>query len=119
MNGFGALAPLLIIVGAALVILLLDAFLKKDNKNYLAYLSLFFLAVCAVFCLRSWNKNLSYFEGQLRLDNLALFLAFLFLITVAFVMFIGMKYLTLQNVHGGEFYGLLLLALSGLMIMTS
>jgi len=119
MNGFGALAPLLIIVGAALVILLLDAFLKKDNKNYLAYLSLFFLAVCAVFCLRSWNKNLFYFEGQLRLDNLALFLAFLFLIAVAFVMFIGMKYLALQNVHGGEFYGLLLLALSGLMIMTS
>lgn len=119
MNGFGALAPLLIIVGAALVILLLDAFLKKDNKNYLACLSLFFLVVCAVFCLRSWNKDLSYFEGQLRLDNLALFLAFLFLIAVAFVMFIGMKYLTLQNVPGGEFYGLLLLALSGLMIMTS
>jgi NADH-quinone oxidoreductase subunit N len=119
MNSFGAVVPLLVVVGAALVVFLLEAFLKKENKNYLAYFSLLALIGCGILGARDWNANLSYFEGMLRLDNAALFLFFLFLIAVAFVILIGMKYISMQDSNHGEFYGLLLLALSGLMIMVS
>jgi NADH-quinone oxidoreductase subunit N len=119
MNSFLALAPLLIIVFGALLVLLLEAFIQKENKNYLGYISLLFLIACAVFCVRSWNGNYSYFGGVLHLDKLALLLTFLFLIVVAFVMLTGMKYISLQNANFGEFYALLLLALCGMMIMVS
>jgi len=117
MNDFVALAPLLIIVAAALSVLLLEAFLKKENKNYLAYISLVTLIVCAVVCVKLWNKGYSYFDRWLWLDNLGLFFTFLFLIAIAFGILIGMKYIALQSANFGEFYGLLLLALAGLMIM--
>jgi len=119
MNSFLALAPLLTIVFGALLVLILEAFIQKENKNYLGYISLLFLIVCAVFCVRSWNANYSYFDGVLHLDQLALLLTFLFLIATAFVMLTGMKYISLQNANFGEFYALLLLALSGMMIMVS
>ena len=119
MNSFLALAPLLTIVFGALLVLILEAFIQKENKNYLGYISLVFLIVCAVFCVRSWNANYSYFDGVLHLDQLALLLTFLFLIATAFVMLTGMKYISLQNTNFGEFYALLLLALSGMMIMVS
>ena len=119
MNSFGAVVPLLVVVGAALVVFLLEAFLKKENKNYLAYLSLLALIATGILGARAWNANLSYFDGMLRLDNAALFLFFLFLIAVAFVILIGLKYISMQDANHGEFYGLLLLALSGLMIMVS
>jgi len=119
MNSFGAVVPLLVVVGAALIVFILEAFLKKENKNYLAYLSLLALIGCGILSANAWNGGLSYFDGMLRLDNAALFLTFLFLIAVAFVILIGMKYISLQDANHGEFYGLLLLALSGLMIMVS
>ena len=119
MNSFLALAPLLTIVFGALLVLILEAFIQKENKNYLGYISLMFLIVCAVFCVRSWNTNYSYFDGVLHLDQLALLLTFLFLIATAFVMLTGMKYISLQNANFGEFYALLLLALSGMMMMVS
>jgi len=119
MNSFGAVVPLLVIVGAALLVFLLEAFLKKENRNYLAYLALFSLLGCAVPAARAWNAGLSYFDGMLRWDKPALFLTFLFLVAVAFVILIGMKYIAQQDANHGEFYGLLLLALSGLMIMVS
>jgi NADH-quinone oxidoreductase subunit N len=119
MNSCYALAPLLIVVGGALAVLLLDAFMKKENKNYLAYLSLLVLMACAVVSVKAWNADISYFGGMLRLDTLALFLTLMFLTATAFVILIGMKYIVLQDVPCGEFFGLLLLALSGLMIMVS
>ena len=119
MNSFGAAVPLLLIVGGALLVFLLEAFLKKENKNYLAYVSLFALIGCGILSAKAWNSGRSYFDGMLRLDNPALFLTFLFLLAVAFVILIGMKYISMQDANHGEFYGLLLLALSGLMIMVS
>jgi len=119
MNSFGAALPLLVVVGAALVVFLLEAFLKRENKNYLAYISLAALIACGILSARAWGANLVFFDGMLRLDNAALFLTFLCLAAVAFVILIGMTYIAQQDANHGEFYGLLLLALSGLMIMVS
>jgi len=119
MNTFYSLAPLLIIVFAALLVLLLEAFLKRENKNYLAYISLFFLIVCGFVCLKFWNKEYSYFNGNLFLDNLSLFLSFILIIATGFVVLISMKYIMLQDANYGEYYSLLLLALSGMLIMVS
>lgn len=119
MNSFLALLPLLIIVFASLLVLILEVFVKKENKNYLAYISLLSLAVCGFICVMFWNKAYSYFSGNLLLDNLSLFLTFLLALATGFVILLSMKYISLQDTNYGEFYALLLLAFSGVIIMVS
>lgn len=119
MNSLWALLPLLVIVIGGLEVLLLDVFLKKENRNYLAYVSLFVLIATGVICVLFWNKGYSYFDKYLVLDNFSLFLMFILLIATAFVVLLSIKYIVLQDVNCGEFYALLLFALSGMIIMVS
>lgn len=119
MNNIFALLPLLLIVFGALVTLLLEVFLKKENKNYLAFLSLFFLVVCCVFLVLFWNGDYTYFNQSLILDKFAIFFSFILTVVVSFVVLLSMKYILLQDTNYGEFYSLLLLALSGMVIMVS
>jgi NADH-quinone oxidoreductase subunit N len=119
MNSLTALAPLLAVVIGALFILLLDVFVKKEKRDYLGYISLIFLGVAGYLAATSWNRGLSYFGGELALDNLAIFLTLFFGLAVAFVILLSLKYIGQQDANHGEFFTLLLLALSGLMIMTS
>jgi NADH-quinone oxidoreductase subunit N len=119
MNEFAALLPLLIIVGGAILVLLLEAFWKRTDKTPLAALSLAAVLGCAASAVRLWGRGATAFGGMLRLDGAALVFTMIFLVAVAFTILIALKYLTRQNANFGEFYGLLLLALSGLMIMVS
>lgn len=119
MISFSALIPLIIIVGGALLTLLLEVFIKKENRNYLAYISLITLLGSAFICICLWDKDYSYFSGYLTLDNISLF--FILLVTVAtiLVVLISIKYIVLQDANHGEYYSLMLFALSGMMIMLS
>jgi NADH-quinone oxidoreductase subunit N len=119
MNSLAAFYPLLAVVLGALTILVLEAFLKKDDRDYLGYVSLIFLVATGFLAVRSWNRSYIYFQGTLSLDQVALFLTLLFCVAVAFVVLLSMKYISQQGANHGEIYALLLLALSGLMIMTS
>ena len=119
MNSFSSLMPLLIIVSGALLTMLLEVFFKRDNRNYLAYTSLIFLLGSAVFCFRSWGKDLSYFSGYLSLDNLSLFFSLILIVATLLVVLISIKYIILQDANHGEYYSLLLFALSGMLIMVS
>jgi NADH-quinone oxidoreductase subunit N len=119
MSSFFALLPLLIVVFASLLVLLLEVFLKKENKNYLGFISISFLIVCTIIYFKFWNEEFSYFSGNLVLDKLSLFFFFIFAIAISFVVLLSMKYISLQDANHGEFYSLLLFALSGMMIMVS
>lgn len=114
-----ALVPLGLVVTAALVLLLVEAFFKKSAGARLGYPALAFLIGCAVFCFKAWGRGLSFFGGRLGLDNLALFLTFLLLLTTMFVILISLKYLALGRFPAAEYFVLLLLALAGLMVMVS
>ncbi len=119
MNSFLALLPLLIIVFVSLAVLILEVFIKRENREYLAYISLSFIVVCAFVCIQFWNKAYYYFNGNLLLDKFSIFFIFILLISTGFVILLSMKYISLQDVNCGEFYALLLLALSGVIIMVS
>ena len=119
MNTIYALLPLLTIVAASLLIMILEAFFKKENRSYLAYLSLLFLVAAAAECVKFWDKGYSYFDGNLSLNNLSLFFSIILIVATFLVVLISMKYLTLQNANYGEYYALLLFALSGMIIMVS
>jgi NADH-quinone oxidoreductase subunit N len=119
MNSFSALLPLLILVAGSLLVLLFEVFLKKENRDYLAYISIVFLIGCAAACIWLWNRSLSYFDGYLQLDNIALLFSIFLVIATLLIILISIKYIVLQDVNYGEYYALLLLALSGMLIMVS
>lgn len=119
MSSLASLYPLLTVVAGALIVLLLEVFIKRDKRDYLGYISLVFLAAASCLAVSSWNRALMYFRGALSLDNLAIFLTLLFSLAVAFVILLSLKYIGQQDANHGEIFALLLLALSGLMIMTS
>jgi NADH-quinone oxidoreductase subunit N len=109
----------LAVVAGALIVLLLEVFIKKERRDYLGFVSLVFLAAAACLAVLSWDKGLIYFQGTLSLDNLAVFLTLFFSLAGAFVILLSLKYIEQQEANHGEIFALLLLALSGLMIMTS
>jgi NADH-quinone oxidoreductase subunit N len=119
MNSLASLFPLLAAVGGALVVLLLEVFLKKEKRDYLGFISLAFLAAAAGLAALAWDKNLTYFRGALSFDNLAVLLTLFFCLAGAFIILLTMRYMVQQALNHGEIFALLLLALSGLMIMTS
>jgi NADH-quinone oxidoreductase subunit N len=119
MNSLGSLYPLLAVVSGALIVLLLEVFIKKEKRDYLGFVSLVFLAAVAYLAVSSWNRDLVYFQGTLSLDNLAIVLTILFSLAVGFVILLSLKYIGQQEANHGEIFALLLLALAGLMIMTS
>lgn len=119
MNSLGATLPIVSLVLGGLAVLLFEVTFKKENKNYLGYVSVGFLALSMMLGGRFWNSGISYFQQSLYLDNLALFFFFLFCLAGVLVILLSLKYISEQEANHGEFYALLLIAVSGMMIMAS
>jgi len=119
MVSFLALSPLLAVVAGAMCVLLLEAFVHRENRDYLGYLSIAFLATSGVLGARSWGHDYSYFGTELVLDRLAIVLLLTIVVAGVFLVLMSLKYLPRQGMNRGEYYALVLLALSGLMIMVA
>jgi NADH-quinone oxidoreductase subunit N len=116
---FMALAPLLAVVAGALVALLFEAFLKRKDHEVSATAAVISLFVAAFLIVRSWGLDLVGFGGRLVLDPLALLLMAVFVLIAAFVLLMSLEYAPRRGINLGQLCGLLLLAVSGLMIMVS
>jgi len=119
MNNIWTLLPILFVLTGSVLVLLLEVFLRREKKEYLGFISIIFLLLSGISCVLFWNKGLSFFNGRLFLDKLALLLSLLFIIGAALIILISMKYLSLQDTNHGEYYSLLLFALIGILIMVS
>jgi len=119
MKAAAPLLPLLIIVGGAILVFLLEAFWKRTDKTPLAMLALATVLGSAAAAVRLWGTGASAFGGMLRLDDAALVFTMIFFVAVVFTILIALRFLPRHDANFGEFYGLLLLALAGLMIMVS
>jgi NADH-quinone oxidoreductase subunit N len=119
MTTFMALAPLLAVVSGALVVLLLEAFMKRADREPLGYIAVLALLAAGVFTVRSWNRDLSFFGGRLLLDRFALLLFAAFVVIGLIVVLMSLEYAARQGLNLGELCGLVLLAVGGLMIMVS
>jgi NADH-quinone oxidoreductase subunit N len=111
------LAPEIIIVGAGLLVMLLDPFLKGERKKILSHLSWLgvLAAMLACFCL--WGSNINNWNGMALSDNLSLVLKLIFLTGTLLTIFIST--LKAQAEIHGEYYALLLFATFGMMLMGS
>src|SRR5512135_1857823 len=116
---FMALAPLLAVVAGALIALLFEAFLRRKDHEVSVTAAIVSLFVAVFLIVRSWGSRLACFGGRLVLDPLALLLMAVFVLIATFVLLMSLEYAPRRDINLGQLCGLLLLAVSGLMIMVS
>lgn len=119
MNDFASLSPLLILIGGALIILLVEAFGRWSSRLPQALLALGSFLACLFVSLSFWGKRASYFSEAYLLDDPAIFMIGLFSLTGLLIILISLAYMVEHGFNRGEFFALLLLASCGLIIMVA
>ncbi|GAB4390012.1 MAG: NADH-quinone oxidoreductase subunit N [Thermodesulfovibrionales bacterium] len=110
----GPVMPEIILTCAALVILMLDLVLKK--KGAVAFLSMAAAAAVAYSLRDAYGVT---FWGMFIADGYGMFFKLIFLVSLILSVLISVKYIAVERVNFGEYYGLMLFATLGMMIMAS
>lgn len=116
---FAVLSPLLILLGAALVLLLVESFAEEFSKKtarFIALGALFGALYAATLALSSDNVLLTHW---LRFDSMARFFTSFFLLIGIFSVFLSISFFKRFDATHGEYYFLLLSAISGLILIGS
>lgn len=117
---YALLWPELLVTALALLVLALDFLVPKLRKRALGYLSAAGLAaVLALSLAFLWGRQESLYEGLFLVDNFSLFFKALFLIVGTFVILMSVDYVDQHLEHPGEFYGIILFSVVGMMVMAA
>jgi NADH-quinone oxidoreductase subunit N len=117
-----ALLPELIVVITACLVIALDPITSVSRRDLLAWLSMGALALCLV--LTGWqismsNVRVSAFSDLVAIDAYARFWKVLLYSVTGVTILLSLPYLKAERIHFGEYYGFILLSLSGMMVMVS
>ena len=110
--------PELLIVGVACLILVLDPVTPTGKKDYLAWISLGVLAVCALITMEDFGETTVAFSGLVVMDSYAAFWKMLLYLVSGMTILLSMSYLK-EKIELAEYYAFVLLALVGMMVMVS
>jgi NADH-quinone oxidoreductase subunit N len=114
-----SILPLLMLLVWALLLLLAGLFLPKRLEKLPPFLAALGLIVTFVFLMVVAVEPLSGFGGMVLTDKFAVFLDSLFLLGGLLAILISPAYLQRVNINNYEYYPLLLLSVSGMMLMAS
>jgi NADH-quinone oxidoreductase subunit N len=115
----GTLLPVLIVVGTAVLVLLLDLLPPRHSKAHLGTLSLGGLVGALLATIATWGGRGRAFRDMVVLDNYALFVHIVIGYAAALVVLVSMDYLPRAGAESGEFYALVLFSTSGMMLLAS
>lgn len=111
--------PELLVITAACLVLVLDPVLSSSQKDGLAWLSLGTLAICMGLIASQMNHAASAFGGIVIIDAYACFWKLLLCFVAGLTVLLSHTYLREERLYFGEYYGFVLLSLSGMMVMVS
>ena len=111
--------PELLIVTAACIVLVLDPVLRTSDKDSLVWLSLGTLAVCMGLTASQINAPTTIFSGNVVIDAYGAFWKLLLYFVTGLTILLSYSYLREERLYFGEYYGFVLLSLSGMMVMVS
>lgn len=118
---FQTIKPILpeaVMVLAALLVLLLAPFFRKDRAPWLGWSSLVGI-IAAGIALLLLEGNGSFFANTVLIDPFAIFLKFGFCIACGLGILLSLDSLQSQDACRGEYYSLMLLATCGMMLLAS
>lgn len=121
---FSLLMPEIIISLTGVIVMLVDAFTRRDDQRWVTGgLSLLGLLAAAGSCLWLWNGGAgavtTAFNGMIELDHLRLSFTFVFIVVSSLTVLLSMIWVEWENLPAGEFHSLLLFATAGMMLMAS
>ena len=110
--------PELILVAFAILVIVLDLFIRQ--KDLLALVSLAGLVIAGGITLAMWGGSYpAIFNNMLAVDNFALFFKFLFLGVAFLIILASRDYVAKLANFQGEYYALILFSTLGMMLMAA
>jgi len=116
------IAPELIVGVAGVIVMMVDAFVRRDQRwltGSLSIISLFAALIASVWLWTAWPAQRSAFNGMIVLDELRLSFTLVFVIVALLTILISSIWIESEKLPAGEFHSLLLFATSGMMLMAS
>lgn len=119
--------PELVLSAFGIVVMMVDPLLKPANsRKSLGLLSLLgtLAAIAAAFCQMAWLARDPGFSapgwfGMVRVDSFSIFFHVLIPAIAGVCILASLEYLETQNIHSGEYYGLILFGSVGMVLMSS
>ncbi len=112
-----SILPLIILVGWASILLLLDAFVGKRVKGLTASLAALGLVVVLVISFLDLGGSPEAFSGMIIQDGFSNYLQILFAGSGLIAVALAYPYLERMGIKKGEFYPLLLFSISGMILI--
>lgn len=116
------IAPEVIVCVAAVVVMLLDAFVRPTQRWITGGISLVGLVLAGVASVWLWisgTPSVDAFNGMIVLDELRLGFTLIFLLVSALTLLLSTVWVENEQLPAGEFHSLLLFATVGMMLMAS
>jgi NADH-quinone oxidoreductase subunit N len=113
------IAPEIVVLVTALLVMVVDLFVAKEQKSRLAWLSLAGVLAAAVLSFYIWDGSDPELQNMLVADGYALFLNLVILIAAALAILFSAEYAGRVGLAQGEYYTLLLLSTTGMMLMAA
>jgi NADH-quinone oxidoreductase subunit N len=114
-----AIAPELVLTAFALVILLMSAFSRSEERGFLGYIALGGVVVTLITLYWGVGAEASAFNGMVRMDPFALFFKVMIAIITLLTILVSLDYAKRRGIGFGEYYVLVLFAAVGMMLMAS
>lgn len=113
------LLPAAEVLLTALTVLLVDLFLKEEEKRLLAWISVIGLVIAAGMTFLLWGNHEDAFQDTFVLDHFSLFFTQFFLGVAALTVLASIHYLGETRIQEGEYYALVLFSTCGMILMAS
>ncbi|HEV8347312.1 MAG TPA: NADH-quinone oxidoreductase subunit N [Vicinamibacterales bacterium] len=116
-SDFWYILPEIVLTGGALLVLIADVALPKENRAALGWVTLLVIGATLASLAPFTSAHVEVAHGLLAVDRFALFFKIVFLVAAAITVLISMRYLEVEGAAPGEYYFLILCATLGMMIM--
>ncbi|MGD8595726.1 MAG: proton-conducting transporter membrane subunit, partial [Anaerolineae bacterium] len=116
---FLIIAPEIVVLATALLVLVVDLFLPTEQKGRLAWLSLVGVLAAGALSYYIWDGSTAMLQNMLVADGYALFLNLVILTAAGLAILFSVEYTGRTGLARGEYYTLLLLSTLGMMFMAA
>lgn len=110
--------PLITLIVWSCVLLLVDLFIPKKQKGWTAFLAALGLAITLGLTITQIGLNNAGFSGMVLVDGFSTFANVLLLASGLLGIALAFGYTRRMGIERGEYYTLLILSVSGMMLMT-
>src|SRR3990170_7912527 len=111
--------PEIIVLAGACLLILLDLVLYKNQKGIIGYLSLLIILIAGAGTLILSSPSVEIFDRMFVVDGYSTFFKMIFYLSTFLAVLLSINYIKIEGVEYGEYYILMLFAMSGMMVMAS